>query len=62
MSSIKSTFTAAASGRIGFSLFWLAVFAIAILDDEDRREQKHRDKRARFTKASAKPPFGPRPF
>lgn len=62
MFSIKSTFTAAASGRTGVSLFWLTVFAIAILDDSERAEQKRRDKRERFAKASAKPPFGPRPF
>ena len=62
MVSIKSTFTAAASGRTGFSLFWLMVFAIAIIDDSERAEQKRREKRERFAKAATKPPFGPRRF
>jgi len=63
MLSIKSTFAAAASGRAGFSIFWLVVFAIAILDDEDRRDKKRRKKRERAAQAPAlKPPPGPRPF
>ncbi len=45
MLSIKSTFTAAASGSSGFSVFWLLALAIAILDDADRREENRRDKR-----------------
>ncbi|AWI58459.1 hypothetical protein AB395_00002808 [Sinorhizobium fredii CCBAU 45436] len=42
MQSIRATFTIAAKGaesfRPVFSVFWLMVWAIAILDDSDRRE------------------------
>lgn len=57
MVSIKSTFTAAATGRIGFSLYWLAVFAIAILDDSEQREEARRQKCEQVAKA--KPPNPP---
>lgn len=56
MLSIKSTFTAAASGPSGFSVFWLLALAIAILDDADRREKERRDKRE-----PAARPQAPRP-
>lgn len=63
MLSIKSTFIAAASGTSGFSFFGLLAFAIAILDDTDRREQKRRKKRDRaatLAAPKARPPSGPR--
>jgi hypothetical protein len=44
MFSIKSTFTAAASGT-GFDIFWMLVLAIAILDDSDRRAKQQRDRK-----------------
>lgn len=44
MQSIRATFTIAAKGaassRPVFSVFWLMVWAIAILDDSDRRESE----------------------
>jgi hypothetical protein len=43
------------------STFWLLVWAIAILDDADRREQERRDKRNR-PQPQPKPPAGPSPF
>lgn len=49
MQSITAIFTAAANGkkaRFGFSLFWMMVIAIAILDDSDRREKERRDRAA----------------
>ena len=58
MFSIKSTFTAAASGT-GFRLFWMLVFALAILDDSDRREKQRRDQH--LTPAKPRGPSGPRP-
>ena len=45
MQSIKLTFTRAATGKTGFSTFWLMVWAIAILDDAERREKDRREKR-----------------
>lgn len=49
MQSIKTTFTCAVTGNTetgpGFSIFWLMVLAIAILDDSDRREKERRRKR-----------------
>ena len=47
MISIKTAFGCAASGNSGISTFWLLVFAIAILDDADRRDRKKRDRDAR---------------
>ncbi len=46
MQSIRATFTIAAKGETNsrpvFSVFWLMVWAIAILDDSDRsREREH---------------------
>lgn len=55
MISVKTTFAIAASGGSGISSFWLLVFAIAILDDAQRRDDKRRKKR------NPKPPAGPRP-
>jgi len=52
---------AAASPRV--SVFWLMVWAIAILDDSDRREEERRRKRERAQSLQQKPqrPGGPRP-
>jgi len=47
MQSIKLTFTRAATGRTGFSTFWLLVLAVAILDDADRRDKDRRKKQGR---------------
>lgn len=59
MKTIRKSFTQAAGGKIagpGFSVFWLMVLAIAILDDSDGRE-----KRKRKTAPRAQPrPKGPR--
>ena len=62
MISIKTAFGCAASGNSGFSTFWLLVFAIAILDDAQRRE-KRRKKRNREAQPprKPKPPAGPCP-
>ncbi|WP_292615456.1 hypothetical protein [Mesorhizobium sp.] len=59
MQSITATFTAAARGRCattGFSFFWMMVFAIAILDDSERRSEQ-RCKRNQ----SPRPPNGHTP-
>ncbi|MEZ0018213.1 hypothetical protein [Sinorhizobium fredii] len=46
MQSIRATFTTAARGetlsRPGFSIFWMMVLAIVILDDIDARERKRK--------------------
>ena len=61
MISIKTAFGCAASGDSGFSTFWLLVFAIAILDDAQRRDKrKKRDRDAKATHRP-KPPAGPCP-
>ncbi len=70
MFSLKSSFTAAASGDTGFSTFWLLVFAVAIIDDGQHRDKKRREKerdeqrhKKRETCAKlVKPPGGPRLF
>lgn len=60
MQSIRTAFTCAATGATGeargFSFFWMMVFAIAILDDSERRETKRR-KRNEAHRA----PAGPKP-
>ena len=65
MQPIKTAFTRAASDTAAsprFSIFWLMVWAIAILDDSERREEQRRDKRERAAKPQRKPkpPVGPR--
>lgn len=60
MQSIKPAFARAALPDTGFSTFWLLVFAIAILDDEQRRE-KERKKRSTRAQPPRKPPAGPGP-
>jgi hypothetical protein len=66
MLSIKTTFGRAATGTPGVSTLSLLFFAIAILDDDDRRIDARRKKRDRAAKSQhaprAKPPAGPRPF
>jgi hypothetical protein len=59
MLNIKSLFTRKASGRVsgfGFSLFWMTIFAIAIIDDREAAEQKRRRDRG-----GVSPPAGPSP-
>lgn len=57
MLSISITFTRAARDTDpGFSVFWLMVFAVAILDDAERREKEQRRKRD-----PARPPRGMKP-
>lgn len=60
MISIKTTFVRATTSEPGFSTFWLLVFAIAILDDEQRQEDERRRKREAQPR-TAKPPRGPQP-
>ena len=62
MESLKRTFTSAATGKTGFSIFWLLMFAIAIIDDSQAHEKEKRNKRERHAKAQCKPLAGPRPF
>ena len=59
MKSIRFTFTRAAAPDCGFSTFWLLVFAIAILDDAQDREERQRKRNERFRKPQ--PPAGPKP-
>lgn len=57
MKPLTTTFTRAARDiDPGFSVFWLMVFAIAILDDAERREKEQRKKREQ-----AKQPLKPKP-
>ena len=58
MQSIKPAFARAALPDTGFSAFSLLVFAIAILDDEQRRE-KERKNRPPLSQPLRKPPAGP---
>lgn len=65
MQSITLTFTEAATGHKvhpDYSIFWLIVFALCVLDDEKRREKKRRRKLERAAVlATPKPPCpGPR--
>lgn len=60
MVSIRLAFTRAAAPETGFSTFWLLVFAIAILDDEQRRAEK-RKKPGPQAAPKRKPPAGPAP-
>jgi hypothetical protein len=61
MQSTSSAFNRAAEGgteaTTGFSFFWMMVFAIAIIDDGDRRTKKRKDKRDK----AHKPRPAPRP-
>ena len=61
MQSITFTFTQAASGaakpKRGFTIFWMMVLAIAILDDGERREKERQRQRTQAQK-----PAAPRPF
>lgn len=61
MQSITFTFTRAASvaakPKRGFTIFWVTVLAIAILDESERREQS----RQRQCEPAQKP-SAPRPF
>lgn len=61
MQSITFTFTQAASGaakpKRGFTIFWMMVIAIAILDDGERREKERQRQREQ-----ARKPAAPRPF
>jgi hypothetical protein len=59
MKSIRFTFARAAADDCGFSTFWMMVFAIAILDDAQEREERRKKKRERFAKP--RPPAGPKP-
>ena len=61
MISIKLAFGCAATGDSGFSTFWLLVFAIAILDDAQRQDDKRRRKREAQPQRKRKPPAGPQP-
>ena len=60
MQSIRTAFTCAATGNAGgdhgFSFFWMMVFAIAILDDGERREEKRRKRND-----APRAPAGPKP-
>jgi hypothetical protein len=58
MQSTKPTFNHAARGFTGYSVFWLMVFAIAIIDDGESRTKKRKGKRDK----APKPPSGPRFF
>lgn len=60
MQSIKPAFARAAVPDTGFSTISLLVFAIAILDDEERRE-KERRRRPRQPQPPRKPPAPPGP-
>lgn len=63
MQSIKTTFTAAATGKTaspGFSFFWMMVWGITILDDSDRREKDRRRNGDRAAKAAIPKPPTPR--
>lgn len=55
---INITFNRAAADDYdpGVSVFWLMVFAIAILDDSDRRERERRKR-----DQAHRPPCGPQP-
>jgi hypothetical protein len=55
MLSIRITFTSATAPDTPFSTYWLLVFAIAILDDEQYREER-RKKRGPQPRPSRKPP------
>ena len=59
MKSIRFTFARHVDSTPGFSTFWLAVFAIAILDDVQDREERQRKKCERFR--NPQPPAGPKP-
>ena len=61
MISIKLAFGRAATGDSGFATFWLLVFAIAILDDAQRQDDKRRRKRDAQPQCKRKPPCGPQP-
>ena len=61
MKSIRFTFARHVESTPGFSTFWLAVFAIAILDDAEARDKVQRKKRERFAKPQPRPPVGPKP-
>jgi hypothetical protein len=60
MHSIRTAFTCAATGNAGgdhgFSFFWMMVFAIAILDDSESREEKRRKRND-----AHRAPAGPKP-
>lgn len=60
MQSIRTAFTCAATGSAGtdhsFSFFWMMVFAIAILDDSERRDAQRRKRNEAY-----RPPAGPKP-
>ena len=58
MQSIKPAFARAALPDTGFSTVSLLLFAIAILDDEQRRKQE-RSKRPPGAQPPRKPPAGP---
>lgn len=68
MKTISSTFTRAATGterQANYDFFWLMLWALAILDDSDRREKERRRKREQAKTAAQskpKPPARPRPF
>lgn len=61
MQTITFTFTQAASGaakpKRGFTIFWMMVLAIAILDDGEHREKERQRQRQQ-----ARKPAAPRPF
>ncbi len=45
MSLLKTTFSRAAFGHPGSDTFWLLIWMLAILADEDRREAERRHER-----------------
>jgi hypothetical protein len=55
MQSTEPAFNRAARGDTGFSIFWMLVFAIAIIDDGDRRTKKRKDKRDKAHKPRPTP-------
>jgi hypothetical protein len=61
MSSIRPVFTRSAAPPSGFDTFWLLVFAIAIIDDAQRRDERRGKDRERKRAPQRKPPAGPRP-
>ena len=64
MQSISLTFTLAARRRAApqpvFSIYWMMVWAIAILDDADRREKDRRRKCEPAPAPTRPKPPGPR--
>ena len=60
MFSIKTTFNRAAFGHPRSDTFWLLIWILFIIDNEQRREEERRKKRERDATGKPKPPTGPR--